>query len=496
MIQEATMSKGGYAAVDLGAESGRVMLAEMDKGKLTLREMHRFGNGPVEQGGAMHWDFDKLMKEITTGIQKTAAACKNIRSIGVDTWGVDFGLLDKSGKLLENPYHYRDSRNDGMMDKVFSIVPKNKVYQYTGIQFMQFNSLYQLFAYKSQKPQIVAKADKLLFMPDLITYALTGFIGAEYTIASTSQMMDMKTGKWSDELLKALDLPRGILPQVVMPGAQAGTLKKELADKLGCSQIPVVEVGSHDTASAVAGVPAGGDKNWAYLSSGTWSLMGIETPGAIINEKSLALDMTNEGGVLNTIRLLKNIMGLWLVQECRRHWAKEGCELDYGQLAEMAGKAKPFQGIINIEQPEFMAIGDMPVKINAYLAKTGQKQIQDKGQMIRVILENLAARYTEVMRMLETLSGKKIEVLHIVGGGTKNELLNQFTADATGKTVITGPVEATVLGNVLMQAITAGDIANLSAGRKIIADSFEMKTYKPSGSKEWKAFVEKYCTRK
>ncbi len=490
------MSQGGYAAVDLGAESGRVMLAELEKGKLTLREVHRFANGPIEQDGSLHWDFDKLINEITAGIQKAAAACKDMKSIGVDTWGVDFGLIDKGGKLLENPYHYRDSRNNGMMEKVFAIVPKDKVYMRTGIQFMQFNSLYQLFAYKMQKPEVVGKADKLLFMPDLIVYALTGFAGAEYTIASTSQMMDMNTGKWADELLNALDLPRAILPQVVMPGTKAGVLKKELADKLGCAQIPVVEAGSHDTASAVAGVPAGGGKNWAYLSSGTWSLMGIETPKAIINEKSLAMEMTNEGGVLNTIRLLKNIMGLWLVQECRRQWAKAGRELDYGQLTEMAGKAKPFQGVINIEQPEFMAIGDMPKKINAYLAKTGQKQIEDKGQMIRVILENLAARYAQVMRMLEELSGKKIEALHIVGGGTKNELLNQFTADATGKTVITGPVEATVLGNVLMQAAAAGDIRDIWEGRKIIANSFEMKTYTPSGSNEWKAFVGKYCTQK
>lgn len=490
------MSKGGYAAVDLGAESGRVMLAQLGKGTLTLREMHRFANGPVEQDGALHWDFDKLMHEITMGIRKAAKACNDIKSIGVDTWGVDFGLLDKGGKLLENPYHYRDSRNNGMMEKVFAIAGKDEVYMQTGNQFMQFNSLYQLFAYKVQKPQVVAKADKLLFMPDLITYALTGFVGAEYTIASTSQMMDMNTGKWADGLLKSLDLPRAILPQVVMPGAKAGVLKKELADKLGCAQIPVVAVGSHDTASAVAGVPAVGDKNWAYLSSGTWSLMGVEIPKAVISEKSLALDMTNEGGVFNTIRLLKNIMGLWLVQECRRQWAKEGEELDYGKLAEMAGAARPFQGVFNIELPEFMAIGDMPNKINACLTKNGQKAIADKGQMIRVVLENLAARYVQVMGMLETLSGKKIEVLHIVGGGTKNELLNQFTADATGKTVITGPVEATVLGNVLMQAVTAGDIKDLWEGRKIIADSFEMKTYTPSGSSEWKSFVEKYNQQK
>ncbi|MEN6306642.1 MAG: rhamnulokinase family protein [Anaerohalosphaeraceae bacterium] len=486
------MAKSGYIAVDLGAESGRVMLAELAGGKISLREMHRFSNGPTQEGDSLRWDFNKLMNEITTGIGKAAAACPNARSIGVDTWGVDFGLLDKSGKLIENPYHYRDSRNNGMMEKVFAIVPRQKVYMHTGIQFMQFNSLYQLFAYKTQKPDVVAKADKLLFMPDLIVYALTGFAGAEYTIASTSQMVDMKTSKWADDLISALDLPRRILPDLVMPGIKVGALKKDLADKLGCTQIPVVESGGHDTASAVAGVPAAGNRPWAYLSSGTWSLMGIETPMAVVNETSMAMDVTNEGGVLNTIRLLKNIMGLWLVQECRRQWAKEGQELDYGQLAEMAAVAKPFAAVISTEQPEFMAIGDMPNKINAYLTKTGQKPIQDKGQMIRVILESLAVRYAEVMSMLEKLGGKKIEVLHIVGGGTKNELLNQFTADATGKTVMTGPVEATVLGNVLMQAVTAGDVMSLTEGRKIIADSFEMKTYSPKAQGEWKTYIETY----
>jgi rhamnulokinase len=486
------MAKSGYIAVDLGAESGRVMLAELAGGKITLREMHRFANGPTQEGDSLRWDFNKLMTEIIAGIGKAAAACPNARSIGVDTWGVDFGLLDKSGKLIENPYHYRDSRNNGMMEKVFAIVPRQKVYLHTGIQFMQFNSLYQLFAYKTQKPDVVAKADKLLFMPDLIVHALTGFIGAEYTIASTSQMVDMKTSKWADELIAALDLPRRILPDLVMPGIKVGTLKKEIAEKLGCAPISVVESGGHDTASAVAGVPAAGNRPWAYLSSGTWSLMGIETPMAVVNETSMAMDMTNEGGVLNTIRLLKNIMGLWLVQECRRQWAKEGQELDYGQLAEMAAAAKPFAAVISTEQPEFMAIGDMPNKINAYLTKTGQKPIQDKGQMIRVILESLAVRYAEVMDMLEKLGGRKIEVLHIVGGGTKNELLNQFTADATGKTVMTGPVEATVLGNVLMQAVTAGDVMSLTEGRKIIADSFEMKTYSPKAQGEWKKYIETY----
>jgi len=486
------MAKSGYIAVDLGAESGRVMLGELAGGKIILREMHRFANGPTQQGDSLRWDFNKLMTEILAGIGKAAAACPGARSIGVDTWGVDFGLLDQSGMLIENPYHYRDSRNNGIMEKVFAIVPKQKIYLQTGIQFMQFNSLYQLFAYKTQKPEVVAKADKLLFMPDLIVHALTGFMGAEYTIASTSQMLDMKTGRWADELIAALDLPRRILPDLVMPGIKVGTLKKDIAQKLGCAQIPVVECGGHDTASAVAGVPAAGNRSWAYLSSGTWSLMGIETPMAVVNETSMAMDMTNEGGVLNTNRLLKNIMGLWLVQECRRQWAKEGQELDYGQLTEMAAAAKPFTAVIRTEQPEFMAIGDMPGKINAYLTHTGQTPIQDKGQMIRVILESLAVRYAEVMEMLETLGGRKIEVLHIVGGGTKNELLNQFTADATGKTVITGPVEATVLGNVLMQAVAAGDVMSLTEGRKIIADSFEMKTYFPKARSEWKAYIERY----
>jgi rhamnulokinase len=432
------------------------------------------------------------MSEIKEGLRKALTAQPRVASMGVDTWGVDFGLLDAKGLLIENPYHYRDKRTEGMMDKAFSLMPKDQIYQHTGIQFMPFNSVFQVLALKMQHPEVLAKTQHLLLMPDLVTYFLTGDVSVEYTIASTSQMMDMATGQWSEPVLKALDLPVGILPKVVRPGSAKGTLRKAVVKELGTGSVPVIAVGTHDTASAVAAVPAGvAAGTWAYLSSGTWSLMGIEAPKAVINATTSKLSFTNEGGVGGTIRVLKNIMGLWLVQECRRFWAGQGEELDYSQITQMASKAKPFQGAIYIEHGEFLSPGRMPEKINQVLRSTGQAEISDKGQMVRVVLESLALRYAEVMDSLEKLAGHKIDVLHIVGGGIKNELLNQFAADATGKTVVTGPVEATVLGNVLMQAAATGQIKSLAEGRSIVAKSFETKTYQPKEQAAWKAFRKK-----
>jgi len=477
-----------YVAIDLGAESGRVMVGTLSDGKLTLNEIHRFANGPIEQDGSLRWDFDRLMTEIKAGLRKALGAGQGAASIGIDTWGVDFGLLDARGRLIENPYHYRDKRTDGMMDAAFALMPKDEIYKHTGIQFMQLNSLFQVLALKTQHPDVLAKTSHLLFMPDLITYNMTGEVSVEYTIASTSQIMDMGTGQWSKAVLKALDLPQSILPKVVPPGSPKGVLKKDLAKDLGTEPIPVIAVGTHDTASAVAAVPATTDKPWAYLSSGTWSLMGVESPKAVINQTTSELSFTNEGGVEGTIRVLKNIMGLWLVQECRRHWAGQGQELDYSQLTEMSANAKPFQAVISMEYGDFLAPGRMPEKINAFLRTTGQAEIADKGQMVRVVLESLALRYARVMAWLEQLTGRTIEVLHVVGGGIKNELLNQFTADATGKTVVTGPVEATVIGNILMQAKATGQIKSLAEGRAIVARSFETKTYRPKDRKAWQAF--------
>lgn len=480
-----------YIAVDLGAESGRVMLGTCTQDSLGIEELHRFPNGPTEQAGSLRWDFARLMTEIKAGLKKAFALGKEIKSIGVDTWGVDFGLIDANGKLLENPYHYRDSRNNGMIEAACELLPRDQIYANTGIQFMVFNSVFQLLASKQQRPDLLDKAAHLLFMPNLIMYELCGAIQAEYTIASTSQMMDMNTGQWSDTVLDALGLPKRLLPAIAQPGTVAGHLKPELAKELGGQSVPIVSVGTHDTASAVAAVPVTHDKAWAYLSSGTWSLMGIESPVPVINDTTCQMDYTNEGGVGQTIRLLKNIMGLWLVQECKRHWASEGMDLDYTQITQMASEAKPFAAVLNTDYADFMAPKHMPQKINQYLASTGQAPIEDKGQMVRAVLESLALKYAQVIQSLETLSGKSIEVLHMVGGGIQNELLNQLTADATGKHVVTGPIEATVIGNILVQALAQGQIASLSEGRKLVATSFAGKEYTPSLSQSWQAFAKK-----
>jgi sugar (pentulose or hexulose) kinase len=484
-----------YIAVDLGAESGRVMLGRIADGRLTLEQIHRFGNGPVEQEGTLRWDFQELLTEIKTGIGKAAkAADGKVAGIGVDTWGVDFGLLGADGRLLENPYHYRDSRTNGMMDKAFAIMPKRRVYENTGIQFMQLNSLYQLLAMRLANSEVLAQTRRLLFVADLISYFLCGKAFGEYTLASTSQMMDMKTGRWSKPIFEELALPMKIMPKVIMPGAVVANLTSSVAKEIGCGRIPVIAVGSHDTASAVLGVPASGDK-WAYLSSGTWSLMGVELPSAIVNDKTFQYEFTNEGGVENTIRLLKNIMGLWLVQECKRQWQREGQDLSYGELTQMAAKAKPFFGYINCDTSDFLAPGDMPARISKCLADTGQQTTQDKGQIVRLILESLALKYRRVLSAIEDVTGSTINVLHIVGGGIQNELLCQFTADATGKKVITGPIEATASGNILMQAKATGQVKSIEEARAVIRNSFEMKEYRPQNTPLWETQYSEFAAR-
>jgi len=488
--------KANYIAVDLGAESGRVMLGRIANGRLTLEQIHRFSNGPMREQGPLRWDFARLLAEIKTGIAKAAkTAGGKVKGIGVDTWGVDFGLLGSDGKLLENPYHYRDSRTNGMMDRAFGIMPKRRIYENTGIQFMQLNSLYQLLAMRLANSDVLAKADRLLFVADLFTYFLCGKAFGEYTLASTSQMMDMKTGTWSGPIFNELSLPMQIMPQIVMPGAIVGELTDLVAKEIGCDRIPVIAVGSHDTASAVLGVPASTDK-WAYLSSGTWSLMGVELPGAIINDKTFQYEFTNEGGVENTIRLLKNIMGLWLVQECKRQWQREGEDLAYGNLTKMASGAKPFYGYVDCDCSDFLAPGDMPTRINAYLSRTGQKPTQDKGQMVRLILESLALRYRAVLNAIEDTTGNTVDVLHIVGGGIQNELLCQFTANAIGRKVITGPIEATASGNILMQAKAAGQVKSIDQAREVIRNSFELKEYQPQDTGLWEKQYKKCVAKK
>jgi rhamnulokinase len=490
-----TKETKNYIAVDLGAESGRVMLGRVSDDKLVLEEIHRFTNGPVQQDDSIRWDFPNLLSEIKTGIKKAIqqtggqAAC-----IGVDSWGVDFGLLDENGILLENPYHYRDSRTDGMMDKAFKIAGKRTIYDRTGIQFMQLNTLYQLLAMRQSNDPVLDKTKTLLFIADLIAYHLCGKPFAEYTLASTSQLMDMQRGCWAEDIFDKLRIPQNIMPPVVLPGTIAGQLTEEVAAEIGCDQIPVAAIGSHDTASAVAAVPASADTQWAYLSSGTWSLLGVEIPEPVMNDQTFEYQFTNEGGVNGTIRLLKNIMGLWLVQECRRQWQSEGQDLSYSEITEMAQAAAPFSTYIDPAYPPFLSPGQMPEKITEYLAKTGQDKINDKGTMIRSILESLALNYAWVLQKIEDVTGNSIACLHIVGGGIQNELLCRFTADATGKKVITGPIEATASGNILMQAMAAGQVKSLDQIRQIVRNSFDLKTYLPEDVSIWQKQSENYKT--
>ena len=482
-----------YIAVDLGAESGRVMLGGVSDEKLSLEEIHRFTNGPIDINGSLHWDFSNTLLEIKSGIKKAAKQANGeVACIAVDSWGVDFGLLDEKGQLLENPYHYRDSRTDGMLEKAFEIVGKRSIYDQTGIQFMQLNTLYQLLAMRESNDPILAKAKTLLFTADLYAYHLCGKPYAEYSLASTSQMLDMSTGQWAKDIFEKLQLPLDIMPPVVQPGTIMGVLTEEVAAELGCPQIPVAAIGSHDTASAVAAVPAAAERNWAYLSCGTWSLLGVEISEPVINDQTFEYQFTNEGGVNGTVRLLKNIMGLWLVQECRRHWQAEGQELSYAQLAEMAGNATPFAAYIDPTHSTFLAPGKMPEKINEYLAQTGQDGIEDNGTMIRSILESLALNYAWVLEQIEGMTGDTIDCLHIVGGGIQNELLCQFAANATGKKVVTGPIEATASGNILMQAKATGQVANMEQIREIVYNSFDLREYLPDNNDVWQTQSKKY----
>jgi len=466
------------------------MLGSVSDRKLILEEVHRFDNRPIEENSTLRWDFKRLFSEVKTGISKAAKAARaQVWGIGIDSCGVDFGLIDVDGKLVENPYHYRDSRTNGVMERAFELMDKHKIYGNTGIQFMQLNSLYQLLAMRLANSVALAKAKNLIFMANLLSYYLCGKVFAEYTVASTSQFMDMKTGKWSGEVLDKLSLPIDIMPRIVKPGTVVGQLTARVGVEIGCGPIPVIAIGSHDTASAVAAVPADEGTTWAYLSSGTWSLMGVEVPEAIVSDKTFEYEFTNEGGVENTIRLLKNIMGLWLMQECKRQWQKEGADLSYPELTAMAEKAEPFAGHIEVDNSAFLAPGDMLKRINENLTKTGQKTIDDKGQLIRIILESLAFKYRQVLEAIEDITEKAVDVLHIVGGGIQNELLCQFTANATGKRVITGPIEATASGNILMQAKATGQIKSLVELRQIVRNSFELKEYQPKETSLWE---EKY----
>jgi rhamnulokinase len=473
------MENRNYIAVDMGAESGRVMLGSIDGVNLKLEEMHRFATGATPREDGLHWDFARLFGEIKKGIKKAVGSARGkIESIAVDSWGVDYGMLDENGELLYDPYHYRDSRTNGMMEKVAALAGgREAIYNHTGIQFMQINTLYQLHSTKLNNPELFEKCSKIVMIADLVAYMLCGRAFCEYTLASTSQMLDMKSGGWSVPLLEAIGIDPAMMAEVVAPGTVVGRLTEQMASELGCERFNVVAAGSHDTASAVAAVPVVEEGGWAYLSCGTWSLLGVEVPKAIINDQTYSEDITNEGGVFNTIRLLKNIMGLWLLQECRRIWKQDGKNYTYDELMYMAMETEPVDYRIDPDYPGFLAPDNMPAEINKHLRERGLPEINDIGMMVRVIFESLAAKYEEVLKKFEFITDTPIETLHIVGGGIRQELLCKLTAEVTGRKIVTGPAEATAAGNILIQAIASGQVADLSAAREIVANSFELKTY-------------------
>ncbi len=479
------MSTVNFLAFDLGAESGRAILGRFDGERLSLEEVHRFPNGPVRIFDSLHWDVLRLFDEMKRGLAIAARqASGGLASLGVDTWGVDYGLLGPDGALLENPYHYRDARTNGVMEKLFAVVPREQVFAQTGIQFMQLNTLFQLYATHLVRPHLLERARTLLMMPDLLHYWFTGRAVGEYSIASTTQFYDARRRDWARELLTCLGIPDRILPEIVPPGTALGPLLPSIAEETGASRAPVVAPASHDTGSAVAAVPAEGD-NWAYLSSGTWSLLGAETPQPVINQATLDANFTNEGGVWGTIRLLKNISGMWLLEECRREWAKLGSTLGYAELCDAALAAKHFAAVLDPDDAIFLSPGAMPAKIAEFCRRSGQTPPETPGQTARVIFESLALKYRSVLRTLEQILGRPIRILHIVGGGSRNAMLCQFTADATGVPVIAGPEEATAVGNVLLQAMALGHLRTPAEARELVRRSYQPQTYQPGAREPW-----------
>lgn len=492
-MRKAKSQAANFLAVDLGASGGRVMQGRWDGGRFELEELHRFANGPVEVLGRLHWDHLRLWTEIKVGLAAYAArSAEPVAGIGVDTWGVDYALLDRTGNLLGNPYHYRDAGTNGMLEAAFHLVPREEIYARTGIQFMQINTLYQLLGRRlAGDPQLDA-AGTFLMTPDLFHYWLCGEKAAEYTIASTSQMVDTRARAWATGLLESLGLPTAFLPRLVDPGTVVGELRPEVMDEVGLHQAaPVVATGSHDTANAVAAVPDL-DANSVYISSGTWSLMGVEVPQPIINDLSLEFDFTNEGGVEGTTRLLKNVAGLWLLQESRRQWQREGQHYSWDQLVELAQAAEPFRSLVNPDVPQFAIPGDTPAAIREFCRGTGQPVPESVGAVVRCILESLALRYRWVLEALEALVGHRLEVIRVVGGGTQNRLLSQLTADACQRPVVTGPIEATALGNIMVQAIATGHLADVAAGRRAVAASTARETFEPQPGGQWAAATTRF----
>jgi len=482
------VSDRSFLAFDLGAGSGRAILGTLKDRALSVEEVARFPNAMISVRGHLHWNVFALFEEMKKGL----AACRGkagLASVAVDSWGVDYALLARDGSILGLPFAYRDARTDGAMDAFFEIVPRERVYELTGIQFMQFNTLFQLFAMKRDRSSLLEAARSLLFMPDLFNYLLTGETRTDFTFATTSQLFNPRTRAWEEELFAALGLPVALMQEIVEPGTKLGILDGGIRRETGAGPMPVIAVASHDTGSAVAAVPAEGD-DWAYISSGTWSLMGIETDEPIISSRALDLNFTNEGGVGGTIRFLKNICGLWLLEQCRESWAGERA-VDYGKLLRAAEKARPFCALIDPDDGGFLNPVDMPAAIAAFCERTGQAAPANPAGYVRAILESLALKYRFTLDQLRRVAPRPINRLHVIGGGSRNEMLCQFTADATGLPVSAGPAEATAIGNIMVQALADGSVASLQEMRRVIGGSFEPVRYEPRDAAAWdSAYVE------
>ena len=483
-----------FLSIDLGAGSGRVIAGISDQETLRLEEIHRFDNPGTDLPGGSYWNIVGLFRDIVDGLRRAVEKHgKDIVAIGLDTWGCDFGLLDTHGRLLGMPHQYRDARHEGMPAVMHAKLSEAEIYSLTGLTTNFYNSSLHLLAEEQASSPALAAADRLLFIPDLLAYWLCGVQAVERTIASTSQLLDAGTGDWAWGVIEALGLPRRIFGKIVAPGTVLGPIREEVAREIGMAGIPVVASASHDTAAAVAGIPMEGDDS-LWLSSGTWSIMGMERKDPIRTYQAFAAGCCNELGVEGSVRFLKNIAGLWLIQECKRQWALEGDSLSYGEMAALAEAAPSFSAFIDPDDPVFAAPGEMPRKIQAWCERTGQTVPSDKGTILRVATESLALKYRVVFERFCTISGRRFERLHAGGGGTQNVFLAQATANALGIEVITGPVEATSCGNVIVQMLATGHVADLAAGRRLIRDSFEFQTYTPSDAEEWRRAYERFAS--
>lgn len=477
-----------YLACDLGADSGRVILGTLDEGEIAIEELHRFPNGVVKTSGALHWNFEGLLNELKTGLKKAAERKLPIASISTDSWGVDYVLYDERGLVMSPVWCYRDARTASGVENTKEKVDWPTIYSETGVQFMALNTIYQIV---TEPPARLAAAKQLLLIGDAFNYFCSGVARNEVSLASTTQLYNPHTKSWSKKLFSALGLPEALFAPICASGTVLGPMKKNLATEVGLPQIQVIATCSHDTGAAVAAVPAQGE-NWAYLSSGTWSLMGVEWPHPVITEQGRSLGFTNEIGCGDSVRLLKNIIGLWIVQECRRYWARQGKKYEFDDLARLASSAPAFQSLINPDDSRFLSPDDMPKKIAEFCTETGQPVPADPGAFMRCIYESLALFYRVTLRKTERLIGKKIERLHIVGGGSQDAILNQFSANALKIPVLAGPKECAALGNILVQAIALGHLPSHAAAREVVRRSFELKTFTPESPAEWDAAAARF----